>query len=144
MIRSPWLGKQLHVCFFGRTVPFAIVATHTCGDKIIPSVLSASAARNDMVKCYIRCFFTAILATVVITFENILTRQVYFFVWNADIREQFNNARIWIAPTYGTNHASPFLGDKFGFHHEEQQKSFFGRADTDGFVALIENKDFSA
>lgn len=77
---SSRLTIEIHTGFSGCPVAFLDIAFQAGRCHIIPGVDTASRARHDMVDCQVVSSYSAILAGVIITMENIAPREAYLFV----------------------------------------------------------------
>jgi hypothetical protein len=143
MRRSARLAQQRHVCFFKRAIALFVIAGHAGSDEVLPTVASASRARGNMIDSQLRRCSAAILTAISVASKNVLARQHDALVRNAVILEQAYYAGegpFRRDASYAT--MSDFI-DEFSLVQEEQDNSFLYAADTDGFVALVQNEHTS-
>ncbi len=78
--RAFGFAEQFHADFGGKPVGFARVARQTAANDVLPSGHAAAVARGDVIEVEIGAFefLAAILAGVVVTLENVVTRELYF------------------------------------------------------------------
>src|SRR5712691_1685447 len=69
------LAQQAHIYFFQKAVPLFPITDFARSHQVFPGTRSASGARDNMVKCQIAAAFTAILARLVVTQQDVCPRR---------------------------------------------------------------------
>jgi hypothetical protein len=85
--------EQRHVRLFGRAIAFLDIALQASCHHVVPGVRAAARSRNDVVDSKVVAPVRTVLTRVVISVQQIASRQTYFFVWNFDVRAQSNDGR---------------------------------------------------
>ena len=70
------LAEQLHAGFLRCPAGFTPIAGHTSADDVFPDMLPIPVSRHDMVQSKLAGFFTAILASIVVSPENLESGQL--------------------------------------------------------------------
>src|SRR4051812_13744451 len=89
------LPGQGHVRFAGEPISFARVTGNARADHILPGGRAAAVAWDDMIQIEIVPVenVAAILAGVLVAFEDVVTRKLYFLLRQSIKEEQDDDAR---------------------------------------------------
>ena len=84
-----------YVRFLREPVAFAGITRNARADHVLPRCHSSAIARNDVVEIQIRAIknMPAVLAGVLVAFENIVTGELHFLFRKAIKKEQHDHAR---------------------------------------------------
>ena len=88
-----WGSFETQAGLLGSAVAFLAVAGRAGGHQILPAVLAASAARNNVVNCQIRPALAAILAAMIISEKQILAVKQYTSGGSFYITSQADDSR---------------------------------------------------
>src|SRR5438876_76678 len=94
-LRSFRFANQSHVRFLWEPVAFACITFNTRANHIFPRRRSTSIARHDMIEVQLISLenMAAILASVLVALENVVTRKLHFLLRETIEKEQHNHAR---------------------------------------------------
>src|SRR5438128_442410 len=93
--KSARTTKQMHARLFRCAVAFAMITALATGDEIVPRRLATARTRDHVVQRQLRRreLLPAILATGVITQQNVLARQRTPLVWDMPVLGQSDHRR---------------------------------------------------
>lgn len=89
--RAPRNRQERHICLSWGAVAFLHVAFQTGSHNIVPSVLTPSGARHDVIDREIVSAVPAVLAGVLVSMKDVSPRETNLLVWNFDVGAQANN-----------------------------------------------------
>lgn len=150
----PRFANEVHARFLRRVVRLASIAGDAGADNVLPSRRAAAIAGDDMVEIQIFAIkdLAAILAGVVVPLENIMTRELDFFLrqpvehhqqddaWHANLERDGMDAlrmRVLLGEILPLIEAESLertvvsTEDSLGVAFEEQSESAAGGADVD-------------
>ncbi len=165
-LRSLRLANQTHVRFLREPVAFACVTLNTRANHIFPRRRSTSIARHDMIEIELISLenMAAILASVLVALENVVTRKLHFLLRETIKKEQHNHARHADLPRNGCDHfvfwrsyrkvaptfeivrqkiACFVRRDDVGMARIDQRKGAPSRADVHRLPQAIEHQDLT-
>jgi hypothetical protein len=144
MIRADGPAREYHLCFVRRPAAFYVIAPKARADQIFPRILAPSAFRHDMIdgQCHARS--TAILTSMTIPPEDILSRENYFLKWHPNIRRKPDHARKWHGNRSRTHGAACHARHEFRFFKIKQNDRFFDIRDRKRLIIAVQNEDFPA
>jgi hypothetical protein len=87
--------EESHSRLLRRAIPFSVVAGAATGDQVIPCRITAARTWDNVVERQVlwRKDVTAVLASVVISQQNVLARKALALEWNVYVFEEPNNRR---------------------------------------------------
>ena len=144
-LRSLRLANQTHVRFLRKPVAFACVTLNARANHIFPCRRSASIARHDMIEIQLISLenMAAILAGVLIAFENVVTGKLHFLFRETIKKEQHNQARDSDLPRNGCDHFVFGRGYRKiapTFEIMRQKIAWFVRRDDVGMARIDQRK----
>ena len=94
-LRALWLAQQLHPGLVRETVPLARIARNAGADDVFPSSLAAAVAGQYVVEVEFRSVEqnAAVLAGVSVTLEDVVSRELDLFFWQALKETEDDDAR---------------------------------------------------
>jgi hypothetical protein len=125
MIWADGPACQHHLRFVGRLAALDIIATEARADQIFPRILAASTFRHDMIDGERNACRTAILASVTVSPQDILSRKNYLLERHLHIRGKPNDAREWHRNRSGAYRLACHAGNEFRFLKIQQNDRFF-------------------
>ena len=91
--RSPRDMAQRHGGFLRSSIALAHIAAEAGRGHVLPGVTTSPTAGHHMVDGQLIVTTAAVLASVVVTLEEIATREGQLTKWNADVLPQANDSR---------------------------------------------------
>jgi hypothetical protein len=116
-----------------------MVAVLAGSDQVVPVVLAASIARDDVVEGELSRAMAAVLAGVVVTEEDIAATEASAGVRSSDYVDQANHGGD-LKNKRGATQVAPSVLQHLGFTSVQQDEDAPGTADVQRLVVLIENQ----
>ena len=144
-LRSLRLANQTHVRFLRQPVAFACVTLNARANHVFPCRRSASIARHDMIEIQLISLedMAAILASVLVALENVVTGKLHFLLRETIKKEQHNHARDSDLPRNGCDHFVFWRGYRKiapTFEIVRQEIACFVRRDDVGMTRIDQRK----
>ena len=133
------LTDELHVCFLRGAAGFAVVAILAGGHYVLPVVLAAPIAGEDVVQGEVSRLASAVLAGVAVTQEDIAAAETSPGPRPSDYIDQANNGWDFKNEGGATQIAPPVL-QHLGFASVHQDEGTTSIAYVERLVILIENQ----
>jgi hypothetical protein len=127
------------VCFLRSATGLAVVAVLAGSDDVIPVVLAAAIAREDVVKGEVTRAASAVLAGVAVTQEDIAAAEASARLRSSDNVDEANNGGDLKNEGGATQVAPPVL-QHLGLASVHQDEGTTRVADVERLVILIENQ----
>lgn len=112
MIGTNGPPKKLHTGFVRCSVTLPVITLHTSRDKVFPGLGSPSGLWNDVVHSQSHFGFSAVLAAVTVTAQNILAGEDNFLIGDANVDRKADNA--------GKRHCHRDRAEEFAFTGSNQ------------------------
>lgn len=142
MRRSLGFREKFHFSLFGSSVPFFIIALDTSGNEIIPGIFTTFWFRDNVVNGEV-LWSSAILTPVTVSPEDILSWQDYFFKRDTNKEGKLDDARTFKFPVNWSDDLTVHCVHNFSFTEIVQDDCSFNITNSQWFVILIENQNFS-
>jgi hypothetical protein len=133
------LTDELHVCFLRGATGLAVVAVLAGGYHVVPGVLAAPIAREDVVQGEVSRLASAVLAGVAVAQEDVAAAEASAGARSSDYVDEANNRGDLKNEGGATKVASPVL-QHLGLASAHQDEGAAGVADVKRLVVLIENQ----
>jgi hypothetical protein len=144
MIRTDWPTGKHHFSFVRRPAAFDIIAPKARADQIFPGILAAAAFRHDVIDGQRNARRTAILATMTIAPQDILSRKNYLLERHPNIRGKPDDAREWHGNRSRAHRAARHRGHEFRFFKIKQNNRFFDIRDRKRLIIAVQNQNLTA
>src|SRR6266513_742905 len=94
-LRALWFANESHACFLGQPVAFAGVTRNARANHVFPCRHPAAIARHDVIEIQIIAIekLAAVLTSVLVTLENVVTRELHLLLGQSIEKEQHDHAR---------------------------------------------------
>jgi hypothetical protein len=137
--RPGGLADEVHVCFTRGATGLAVVAVLTGGDDVIPVVLAAAIAGEDVVEGEVTRAASAVLAGVAVAQEDIAAAEASAGPRSSDYVDETDNGGDLKNEGGATQVAPPVL-QHLGFASVHQDEGATRITDVERFVILIKNQ----
>ena len=93
-LRALWFANESHARFLGQPVAFARVTWNARANHVFPRRCPAAIARHHMIEIQIVAIekMSAVLAGILIAFENVMPRKLYFLFRKPIKKQQDDDA----------------------------------------------------
>ena len=94
-LRALWFANETHARFLGQPVAFARVTRNARANHVFPRRRPAAIARHDVIEIQIVAIekLAAVLTGVLVTLENVVTRELNLLLGQPIEKEQHDHAR---------------------------------------------------
>lgn len=126
-----------------RAVALPVIAPYARADEVFPCFTAAARFRNNVVNRQRNVPAAAVLAPVTVSAENILARENYPFVRDADVDTETYDTRKRHRRRDRMKEKAVGSCDQFSFPEVEKDDCFLDVANTERLVVVIEDEHFS-
>ncbi len=143
MIGTDRLAPKCKSCLMGRLIPFAVVTPNAGTHKVFPRFIAATGFRDDMVHRQRYIGPAAVLASVAIAAQNILSREDDAFEGNTDVERKPNDAGKRHRGRNRMEQVPVSRCDQFSFSEIKKDDCFLDVTDTEWLVIVVEDEHFT-
>ena len=143
MIGTDRLASKGESRLVGRLVPFTVVAPHAGTNKIFPRFIAPTGFGDDMVHRQRHIGPAAVLASVAITAQNVLSREDNALKGNTDVERKPNDAGKRHRGRNRMEQVPVSRCDQFSFSEIKKDDCFLDVTDTERLVIVVEDEHFT-